>query len=147
VGCSRFGRLTEAPADRNIVHLGTGSFPGLGPKRQGRHGTRSKAPYLLMPERMRTFVVPEGLNESEVHGSLCRNFSQSCADSATLQLRPYVARTAKVDPKAADWPIANTKGAHVHSKRGGMYGPNGFDGEYYIQLSEYLADKSKALKA
>lgn len=38
--------------------VGTGSYPGLGFKRQGRHSPRSKAPYLLMAERMRTFVVP-----------------------------------------------------------------------------------------
>ncbi|ORY92769.1 hypothetical protein BCR35DRAFT_349092 [Leucosporidium creatinivorum] len=117
--------LTSKSGNKEF-YKGTGSFPGLGPKRQGRHGTRSKAPYLLMPERMRTFVVPEGLNESE--------------------LRPYVARTAKVDSKDAEWPVAHSKG-NLQSKRGGIYGPNGFDGEYYIQLSQYLADKSKALKA
>lgn len=50
----------------DVVETGTGSMPGLGPKRTGRHSPASKAPYILMKERMRTFVVPEGLNESLV---------------------------------------------------------------------------------
>lgn len=33
------------------------------------------------------------------------------------------------------------------SKRGGLYGPRGFDGEYYLQLAEYLEGKAKGLKA
>ena len=52
------------------VGVGTGSFPGLGPKRTGRFSPQSKAPYILMKERMRSFVVPEGLNDSPVSLSL-----------------------------------------------------------------------------
>ncbi|KAM0752286.1 hypothetical protein T439DRAFT_312421 [Meredithblackwellia eburnea MCA 4105] len=102
-------------------YKGTGSFPGLGPKRQGRHGTRSKAPYILMPERMRTFVVPEGLNDSN--------------------LKPYVSREVKLADRPNDWPVANTKVGD--SKRGGLYGPNGFDGEYYLQLAEFMESRAK----
>ncbi|KWU43116.1 hypothetical protein RHOSPDRAFT_29806 [Rhodotorula sp. JG-1b] len=40
-------------------------MPGLGPKRQGRYAAGSKAPYILMRERMRTFVVPQGLDSSD----------------------------------------------------------------------------------
>lgn len=57
--------LSSSSAAHASIDKGTGSFPGLGPKRTGRHGY-GKAPYLLMPERMRTFVVPEGLNDCEV---------------------------------------------------------------------------------
>ena len=63
-----------------------------------------------------------------------------------LQLRPYVARTAKIDPKDAEWPVALSKGDRP-SKRGGIYGPRGFDGEYYLQLAEFLEGKAKGLKA
>ncbi|KAL8280655.1 hypothetical protein RQP46_006978 [Phenoliferia psychrophenolica] len=102
-------------------YKGTGSFPGLGPKRQGRHGGRSKAPYILMPERMRTFVVPEGLN--------------------TSSLKPYVARETKIKDAPNDWPTADSK-PDRDSKRGGLFGPRGFDGEYYLQLAEYQAAKA-----
>ncbi|SCV74027.1 BQ2448_6459 [Microbotryum intermedium] len=87
-------------------------------KAQGRHGGRGKAPYILMPERMRTFVVPSGLN--------------------TTELKPYVAKEVKVDTKDGLWPMAATKGKDQYSKRGGLYGPNGFDGEYYLQLAEFM---------
>jgi hypothetical protein len=45
---------------------GTGSIPRFGPKRQGKHAKNNKVPYRLMDERMRVFVVPEGLEETEV---------------------------------------------------------------------------------
>ncbi|SGY48684.1 BQ5605_C001g00680 [Microbotryum silenes-dioicae] len=99
-------------------YKGTGSMPGLGPKAQGRHGGRGKAPYILMAERMRTFVVPLGLN--------------------TTDLKPYVAKEVKLDTKDGLWPMAATKGEDQCSKRGGLYGPKGFDGEYYLQLAEFL---------
>jgi hypothetical protein len=43
--------------------VGTGSYPRLGPKRQGRHVKNHKVPYRLMDERMRFFMVPEDLDE------------------------------------------------------------------------------------
>jgi len=102
-------------------YKGTGSFPGLGRKRQGRHSPGSKAPYILMKERMRTFVVPEGLDECD--------------------LKPYVAREVKItEADDAGWPQANTKG-DTPSKRNGLFGPRGFDGAYYLQLAEHFADK------
>lgn len=91
-----------------------------------------------------------------MQGELRRSLSSQMSPAAradplhALQLRPYVARTAKIDPKDAEWPVALNKPLNPDgkpSKRGGIYGPRGFDGEYYIQLSEYLADKAKALKA
>lgn len=39
--------------------------------------------------------------------------------------------------------MAHSKGDDVNSKRGGLYGPRGFDGEYYLQLSQFLQDKAK----
>ena len=54
------------PATDHGTLAGTGSMPGLGPKRQGRYAAGSKAPYILMRERMRTFVVPQGLDSSDV---------------------------------------------------------------------------------
>lgn len=65
----RTARISHGPVLltlNTIPRAGTGSMPGLGLKRQGRHGTRSKAPYLLMPERMRTFVVPSNLDKCDV---------------------------------------------------------------------------------
>lgn len=43
-------------------------MPGLGRKATGRFPRRggSKAPYIMMPERMRHFVVPENLDTSPV---------------------------------------------------------------------------------
>ncbi|GAA6049660.1 hypothetical protein JCM3770_005057 [Rhodotorula araucariae] len=108
--------LTSKQANKEF-YKGTGSFPGLGPKRQGRHSPRSKAPYILMQERMRTFVVPDNLN--------------------TCGLKPYINKEVKVDPRASNWPMADTKPS-LDSKRGGLFGPNGFDGHYYLQLAEAL---------
>ncbi|GAA5860080.1 hypothetical protein JCM1840_001871 [Sporobolomyces johnsonii] len=114
--------LTSKQANKEF-YKGTGSMPGLGPKRQGRHGGRSKAPYILMNERMRTFVVPEGLNECD--------------------LKPFVAKDFKIYPKDGTWPIADTK-PDPYSKRGGLFGPNGFDGKYYIQLAKHFKSLDKA---
>ena len=53
-----------------------------------------------------------------------------------VQLKPYVfkARSATI-PR--DWPVAADKPEeHLNSRRGGMYGPRGFDGAYYLQLME-----------
>ncbi|GAA6022577.1 hypothetical protein JCM10207_006592 [Rhodosporidiobolus poonsookiae] len=108
--------LTSKQANKEF-YKGTGSLPGLGPKRQGRHGGRGKAPYILMEERMRTFVVPEGLNSTE--------------------LKPYVSKEVKVDVRDGSWPMADTKES-FDSKRGGLYGPNGFDGHYYLQLAGFV---------
>lgn len=55
---------------------------------------------------------------------------------------PYVDRNAKIEPEQ-EWPKADTKGVHAQSKRGGTYGPNGFDGEYYLQLAEFYENKAK----
>ncbi|GAA6059293.1 hypothetical protein JCM10212_006686 [Sporobolomyces blumeae] len=104
-------------------YKGTGSLPGLGPKRQGRHTANSKAPYLLMPERMRTFVVPTGLNQSD--------------------LKPYVAKEVKIEPRDGLWPVAEDK-PDPYSKRGGLFGPKGFDGRYYLQLAEFLRQGKEA---
>ncbi|GAA5848093.1 hypothetical protein JCM9279_007451 [Rhodotorula babjevae] len=117
--------LTSKQANKEF-YKGTGSFPGLGPKRQGRHSPGSKAPYILMQERMRTFVVPDNLN--------------SCG------LKPYVAKTVKVDPRASNWPMADTKPT-LDSKRSGLFGPNGFDGHYYLQLAETLRADDGGKKA
>ncbi|GAA5970394.1 hypothetical protein JCM3765_005684 [Sporobolomyces pararoseus] len=113
--------LVSKQANKNF-YKGTGSLPGLGPKRQGRHGTRSKAPYLLMPERMRSFVVPASLE--------------------TTDLKPYVSKEVKIDTRDGTWPVAETK-EDKYSKRGGMYGERGFDGKYYIQLAEFLKDSKQ----
>lgn len=135
-------------------------MPGLGPKRQGRHSPRSKAPYILMRERMRTFVVPEGLNTSDASPSLCARpvrgppwhrspdqdqlwggptliTATDLNPGASLpQLKPYVNKKVEVDAaRASNWPPAETK-PDPHSRRGGLYGPNGFDGHYYLQLAE-----------
>ncbi|KAM0787752.1 hypothetical protein ACM66B_003809 [Microbotryomycetes sp. NB124-2] len=114
--------LSSKQANKNF-YKGTGSFPGLGPKRQGRHGTRSKAPYILMPERMRTFVVPPALDKSE--------------------LRPYVARTVKIHEHEDSWPLADSK-PDKNSRKGGTFGPRGFDGEYYIQLAKFIEEQEQA---
>ncbi|CEQ40405.1 SPOSA6832_02044, partial [Sporobolomyces salmonicolor] len=114
--------LTSKQANKEFSK-GTGSMPGLGPKRQGRHSGRSKAPYILMNERMRTFVVPEGLNECD--------------------LKPYVAKEVKIDPRDGAWPMADAK-PDPQSKRGGLFGPKGFDGRYYIQLAQYMKSVDKA---
>ncbi|GAA5980556.1 hypothetical protein JCM11641_006679 [Rhodosporidiobolus odoratus] len=106
-------------------YKGTGSLPGLGPKRQGRHAGRSKAPYILMEERMRTFVVPEGLNGTD--------------------LKPYVSKTVKLDARDGSWPMAESKPS-FDTKRGGIFGPNGFDGHYYLQLAEFMRDGKDAGK-
>ncbi|BGP15901.1 hypothetical protein JCM10213_003670 [Rhodosporidiobolus nylandii] len=111
--------LTSKQANKEF-YKGTGSLPGLGPKRQGRHAGRSKAPYILMEERMRTFVVPEGLNSTD--------------------LKPYVSKDVKLDIRDGSWPMADTK-PDFNSKRGGLYGPNGFDGHYYLQLAGYACAK------
>ncbi|KAK4046776.1 Homoserine dehydrogenase [Microbotryomycetes sp. JL221] len=116
--------LSSKQGNKNF-YKGTGSFPGLGPKRQGRHGTRSKAPYLLMPERMRTFVVPPALDKSD--------------------LRPYVARAVKIHESQDSWPMADSK-PDKNSRKGGTFGPNGFDGEYYIQLAKYFEEQAEAKK-
>jgi hypothetical protein len=53
-----------------------------------------------------------------------------------LQLKPYVSKMVDVDAaRASNWPPAETK-PDPHSRRGGLYGPNGFDGHYYLQLAE-----------
>jgi hypothetical protein len=44
-----------------------------------------------------------------------------------------------------DWPIALTK-VNADTKRAGIFSERGFDGEYYLQLAEWYADKEKALK-
>ncbi|TKA54285.1 hypothetical protein B0A53_03377 [Rhodotorula sp. CCFEE 5036] len=107
--------LTSKQGNKEF-YKGTGSMPGLGPKRQGRYAAGSKAPYILMRERMRTFVVPQGLDSSD--------------------LKPYVSKMVDVDAaRASNWPPAETK-PDPHSRRGGLYGPNGFDGHYYLQLAE-----------
>lgn len=62
------------------------------------------------------------------------------------QLKPYVFKT-KRDPAAlADWPQAATGKPEKDyaSKRGGIYGPNGFDGAYYLQLAELNQGKTPA---
>ncbi|GAA5928316.1 mitochondrial 54S ribosomal protein mL41 MRPL27 [Sporobolomyces koalae] len=112
--------LVSKQANKNF-YKGTGSMPGLGPKRQGRHGGRSKAPYLLMPERMRTFVVPASLESTD--------------------LKPYVSKNVKIETNDGTWPVADSK-ADPYSKRGGLYGERGFDGKYYLQLARYLKDQS-----
>ncbi|KAK4046986.1 Homoserine dehydrogenase [Microbotryomycetes sp. JL201] len=114
--------LTSKQANKNF-YKGTGSFPGLGPKRQGRHGTRSKAPYILMPERMRTFVVPPALDQSD--------------------LRPYVAKAVKIHEHQDSWPMADSK-PDKNSRKGGTFGPRGFDGEYYIQLARFMKEQENA---
>jgi hypothetical protein len=99
-----------------------------------------------MAERMRTFVVPEGLdtcNVSDTRTSNLTTFAFLELPSLTCiicQLRPYVAKTAKITGNNGQWPMAHSK-PDPGSKRGGIYGPNGFDGEYYLQLSEFLAEK------
>lgn len=71
-----------------------------------------------MPERMRRFVVPEGLNETE--------------------LKPYVAADVRFDFKnESGWPMADTKPTFA-TKRQGLFGPNGFDGHYYLQLGAHF---------
>ncbi|GAA5997904.1 mitochondrial 54S ribosomal protein mL41 MRPL27 [Rhodotorula paludigena] len=117
--------LSSKQANKEF-YKGTGSMPGLGPKRQGRHSPGSKAPYILMPERMRTFVVPTTLNAST--------------------LKPYVSKEVKVDPRATNWPMADTKPS-FDSKRGGLFGPNGFDGHYYLQLAEAFKEQGTQGKA
>ncbi|GAA6027364.1 hypothetical protein JCM8097_007797 [Rhodosporidiobolus ruineniae] len=114
--------LTSKQANKEF-YKGTGSLPGLGPKRQGRHGGRGKAPYILMDERMRTFVVPEGLNATD--------------------LKPYVSKIVKVDARDGSWPMADSKPS-FDSKRGGLFGPNGFDGHYYLQLAEFMKPSKSA---
>jgi hypothetical protein len=71
------------------------------------------------------------------------SWREQALNSAGTQLRPYVSKAAKIDPKDSLWPMANTKGVNASSKRGGIYGPNGFDGAYYIQLAEFLAEQEK----
>ncbi|GAA5908249.1 hypothetical protein JCM6882_006782 [Rhodosporidiobolus microsporus] len=127
---SLFSKASRAPlvskqANKEF-YKGTGSLPGLGPKRQGRHAGRGKAPYVLMEERMRTFVVPEGLNETD--------------------LKPYVSKTVKLDARDGSWPMADTKPS-FETKRGGLFGPNGFDGHYYLQLAKFMSDGKAAEKA
>ncbi|CDR44780.1 RHTO0S10e00342g1_1 [Rhodotorula toruloides] len=108
--------LTSKQGNKNY-YKGTGSHPGLGSKRTGRHAV-GKAPYIMMPERMRRFVVPEGLNETD--------------------LKPYVAANVRFDFKNdSGWPMANSKPTFA-SKRQGLFGPNGFDGHYYLQLGEHF---------
>lgn len=52
------------------------------------------------------------------------------------QLKPYVSKDVTVDAaRASNWPPADSK-PDPHSRRGGLYGPNGFDGHYYLQLAE-----------
>ncbi|TNY22736.1 hypothetical protein DMC30DRAFT_348524 [Rhodotorula diobovata] len=146
--------LTSKQANKEF-YKGTGSFPGLGPKRQGRHSPGSKAPYILMQERMRTFVVPDNLNSCGVRPTflaLCflKRFGKHSTDTltpaATAQLKPYVAKTVKVDPRASNWPMADTKPS-LDSKRGGLFGPNGFDGHYYLQLAEAMGRGERGNKA
>ncbi|GAA5989693.1 hypothetical protein JCM10908_000593 [Rhodotorula pacifica] len=118
--------LTSKQGNKEF-YKGTGSMPGLGPKRQGRYAAGSKAPYILMRERMRTFVVPEGLDSSD--------------------LKPYVSKMVDVDAaRASNWPAAETK-PDPHSRRGGLYGPNGFDGHYYLQLAEAFRTPLLAVSA
>lgn len=50
----------------------------------------------------------------------------------------------KIDTKDNVWPVADTKpvvdedGNDWVSKRGGLFGPRGFDGAYYIQLADHF---------
>ena len=116
------------------TRTGTGSLPGLGKKRQGRHSPRSKAPYILMDERMRTFVTPTSQANPDV-GDSRSMFSP--ADSFA-QLRAYVSRA--VDPgHPKHWPFADTKPEEHRvirpMKERSIYSENGFDGYYYLQLA------------
>jgi len=42
--------------------------------------------------------------------------------------------------------MADTKPT-LDSKRGGLFGPNGFDGHYYLQLAETLRSEGDSKKA
>lgn len=97
---------------------------------------------------MRTFVVPEGLDTCNVSsaGAICQTRLSYCSalgsPHASLQLRPYVAKAVKITGNDGQWPMAHSK-PDPGSKRGGIYGPRGFDGEYYLQLSQFLAEKRR----
>ena len=97
---------TKVPSPRSLPKdpqlttgslAGTGSMPGLGPKRQGRYAAGSKAPYILMRERMRTFVVPQGLDSSDV--------------STLLSLESVVVPARRHDARGADQ--LESKGARI----------------------------------
>lgn len=106
---------------------------------------------------MRTFVVPAGLNTTDVrlsHSSARSTaaigeltlisafllpFSSSSSPLLVQQLKPYVSKDVKIDLHDGAWPMADTKPS-FDTKRGGIFGPNGFDGAYYLQLAEFMRD-------
>ncbi|KAL7007889.1 hypothetical protein EMMF5_002536 [Cystobasidiomycetes sp. EMM_F5] len=119
---------------RDVSHLpgktgerpkyGTGRMPGLGSKAQGRH-SKGKGSYVKEVEKMRYFVAPKGWLDEEGQLAVLR----------TSPLKPYVFRASAPVPQ--DWPVAADKPEKdMRSKRGGIYGPKGFDGNYYLQLAE-----------
>ena len=62
------------------------------------------------------------------------------------QLKPYVAIEVKqlTIEDSEQWPFALSKTEdEVRSKRGGIYGRGGFDGEYYLQLAEHYDQAKK----
>lgn len=101
-----------------------------------------------MKERMRTFVVPEALDQSTVSSGQCC-FLQTAAGAHThtgwrlQQLRPYVAKAVKIHEHQDSWPMADTK-PDKNSRKGGTFGPRGFDGHYYIQLAKHLEEQEQA---
>lgn len=81
-------------------------MPGLGPKRQGRHSPGSKAPYILTPERMRTFVVPTTLNASTVSlVSPLRSYTRNQGG----QRRAGEVRRLVPCPQKANSPVSSTQ--------------------------------------
>ncbi|GAA98440.1 uncharacterized protein L969DRAFT_424096 [Mixia osmundae IAM 14324] len=107
-------------------YKGYGNHPGLGRKATGvRRSKQSRETYHIRPSMIRRFVVPDSL--------------------ATTEMKPYVALTEKssqdsIDPPTtpAGWPMADTKPeASRSSLRGGIFGPKGMDGAYYLQLARY----------
>ena len=61
-------------------------------------------------------------------------------------MKPYVAMDVKqlTIEDSDQWPYALTKTREeAHSKRAGIYGRGGFDGEYYLQLAEHYDEAKK----
>ncbi|KAH8922577.1 hypothetical protein BT69DRAFT_1334621 [Atractiella rhizophila] len=116
-------------------YKGTGTLPGLPPKRQGRHGfSKNPGAYILMPERMNRFVPPQD------------------PDWEQSRLRPYVSKIVPVSSELArredaypEWPYAFRKeisryGGVEEGKSKSVRGfiskldMKGYDAAYHLQL-------------
>ena len=129
-----------------MLKTGTGSYPGLGKKRQGRHSPGSKSPYLLVPERMRSFVVPN--IEEDCAVSFVISLHRSYTQFLSIQLKPFVLKQSEPPRLPAEkWPQASSKAREdLGSKRQGVFGQGGFDGEYLVQLARYANASRRAVQ-